>query len=149
MEQFTCLGFLRASSADTRQILCLLPIFYRLREEEGKDQWILLNLSFASVLGLICDLNVCFWFVTQWNFIYHIQKKNGIVNVCHKPPFPQTTPYWRWDMIWYWMFLHYTYCSISSNGKILVTIIFIPGIYTIYNWNVLCATPCIVCPISW
>ena len=64
------------------------------------------------------------------------QKKNGIVIFCHEPHFLQTTPYWRWDMIWDWMFLYYTYCSIRSNGKILVIIIFIPGIYTIYNWSI-------------
>ena len=76
-------------------------------------------------------------FVTQRNFIYRMQKKNGIVNFCHEPHFLQTTtPYWRWDMIWDWMFLHYTYCFVRSNGKILVIIIFIPGIYTIYNWNI-------------
>ena len=89
-----------------------------------------------AFFGLTCDLNVCFWFVTQRNFIYRMQKKNGIVNFCNEPHFLQTTPYWRWDMIWDWMFLHYTYCSVRSNGKILVIIIFIARIYTIYNWNI-------------
>ncbi|KAM7445799.1 hypothetical protein ABFA07_005778 [Porites harrisoni] len=35
MEHFSNVGFLRGSSADTTTIPCLLPIFYRSRQEEG------------------------------------------------------------------------------------------------------------------
>ena len=50
MEHFSNLGFLRGSNADMTTIPCLLPIFYRSRQEEGKCIKCLFNL-FAG--GLI------------------------------------------------------------------------------------------------
>ena len=51
IEQFSHLGFLRGSSADMTTIPCLMPIFYRSREEEGKCIKCLFSL-FASGLLL-------------------------------------------------------------------------------------------------
>ena len=51
IEQFSHLGFLRGSTADMTTIPCLMPIFCRSREEEGKCIKCLFSL-FASGLLL-------------------------------------------------------------------------------------------------
>ena len=50
MEQFFHLGFLRGSSADMTTIPCLLPIFYRSREEEGTCIKCLFSLSASGLI---------------------------------------------------------------------------------------------------
>ena len=50
MEHFSNLGFLRGSSADTTTIPCLLPIFYRSREEEGTCIKCLFSLSASGLI---------------------------------------------------------------------------------------------------